>query len=1499
MTRRRKQNTNIQKVIQKLFREFWKLAASFTNSLLDWLMRGLLITGTRQQRQQKAKAGFILPTVTMLLVVVALVIGSILLRTGSRTNQVISERNQQIIYNAATPAVDRAKAKLEFLFRQDDRLPQGTPSESRLMSMLLNDGQNNVEHLDTNPYKLQDETQLDLDGGGLDPAWSFKMDTNADGSPDTTVAYSIVFKTRDPLVSDENDPNPPPPAIDRTKKDKEKAAKLVVRNGPIIAEDTIDPGCQRLNLQPEAGWDLAGTATLLKTFQVNAVVVSNQGAGNRTIVTQEYQQDRELARGNRWGAWFRDDLHLYPGDTFNWNGAMHTEGSLMVGGSNTVTGFLISSPKSCVYDPKSNSEITIRRITPDTQTNNQSLPEFYGQMVNGDLANDTTGTTGSKFHIQAASPDESSANVAINEQKDSVISGNPSQIALDPVKLFTEDISQSRDPDDRSNKNRSVAEWRRADNPKISNDRIKAISDSKPPYVDDTYRADDRLGPKPRYRIGEGIDDVTLSPSRQNGTKIDSAGLTGEQVTRLTTNTVLPTDTQYKKLGLDGYWERRAKLEGLRIIVGQRLELGNPFGWEGNNDPLYPLYDDSTLPNPIPHQQQQRRTLRDNLAAVQATAVYHQGQGNSDQPVACVATTAHPGTNYSILQSRNFSTQNGQLLSNFFTGKGTNGWEYQPPSDPNLGGKWNDALNNLARFAGEVDGAFPPIKQDRVYPYSYLSMWGNFSNLRRAMDPSQFNNSIADNSYKQTAACTMGMLARNIEDIRKKVTDDVIATNPFSTWATRLESPTPALPTNPTADNLFDAVSTDQTQQQNARLYSLFEQIKRDRKYGFAPIPSAPSGDPEIKKYQYRVQFVSSYPFGGITYKNTTPTPTASPPEKQDLSLSCNIDTGTGGNNYFGLGAPSTWGTGAAAEDKEKQFIRLAVTLCSNGRPKFPSLYYLFPTQNHGRGITGNPDNIDNTELYISKTNSRGISTGGDFAAFNDGEIASIALTAQNNLSDFKVPAETNSPDPSLRPNALGIFTRGANTPTNTTGTWPNFDGYVSLLDSGIFDGREMMSLRVLDLDLQLLRNKSFGSDRWLPNSGIIYAFREDAVREDAISRPGSGDYTDPNNPIRTNATNPNDPKDPNLKENKVSPKPVDFYPDPDRRPYGFRLRNGSELSRPDIPGKYTQRGLTFISDNSVFIQGDFNKHSQQEFNDTNGFYNRSDLNTNFATSANDTWRPSEILADAITLLSKDFRDGNIASGLSGVEDLPPSASGRSKQHSYRAQNSTDDRSEIWVREDGSAVIGNDWTKANAAIPIKIFRDGNPKTCSGFSLIPCTPAPTPPDVNVNFATQNRRDKLNKAVQTQINATLVSGIVPARRKQGNGGFQNFPRFLEHWGSVNMGISGSFIQLNFSTAATAPFEQEAWEPDAPLPSSDDQYRWYYEPPSRVWGYDVGLQYAPAGPVSRRLVPVGAPRSEFYEEPKANDPYVCMLRKAIAGRETYNEPSPIVEQECQPVP
>ena len=83
----------------------------------------------------------------------------------------------------------------------------------------------------------------------------------------------------------------------------------------------------------------------------------------------------------------------------------------------------------------------------------------------------------------------------------------------------------------------------------------------------------------------------------------------------------------------------------------------------------------------------------------------------------------------------------------------------------------------------------------------------------------------------------------------------------------------------------------------------------------------------------------------------------------------------------------------------------------------------------------------------------------------------------------------------------------------------------------------------------------------------------------------------------------------------------------------------------------------------------------------------------------------------------------------------------------------------------------------------------------------------------------------------------------------------------------------MQLNFSTYATAPFDQDSWEPGNPANGSKENIK-YYSPPNRRWGYDVGLQYAPAGPVAERFVTPSNTRSEYSRQLALDDPYVNNL-------------------------
>ena len=312
---------------------------------------------------------------------------------------------------------------------------------------------------------------------------------------------------------------------------------------------------------------------------------------------------------------------------------------------------------------------------------------------------------------------------------------------------------------------------------------------------------------------------------------------------------------------------------------------------------------------------------------------------------------------------------------------------------------------------------------------------------------------------------------------------------------------------------------------------------------------------------------------------------------------------------------------------------------------------------------------------------------------------------------------------------------------------------------------------------------------------------------------------------------------------------------------------------------------MTFISDNPVYIVADncaFNLHSTNSVTSTptcsnpnnnrieefttllndnwNNFYTRNDLNTSFAR-AGDTWRPAEIISDAVTILSPNFVDGSIAEGIRRDD-----VSGTS---SYRSLNAPDNGNQPWLREDSSGSTSND---VNHASPIRISRNGFPQYGTAGTRYGRDDTRT----YLNFT--NGKPLINPSNNVRVNATIISGLVPSRAEQSYGGFHNFPRFIENWnpGSRrNVYISGAFVQLNFSTSATAPFDQDSWEPGN---AAQNQERIpYYGAPGRLWGYDVGLQYAPPPPAAERFVTPSNTRSEFYRELPLDDSYVLNLRCA----------------------
>ncbi|WP_157867378.1 hormogonium polysaccharide biosynthesis protein HpsA [Gloeothece citriformis] len=1314
-------------------------------------------TFKKQFRGILSPKGFVLPTMTMVLLVFSLVVGSILLRTSQYTTDVIANRESEVIYNSATPAIERAKTKIEYLFKRDPSFPNTVPSAKFLQNLMLpNEDEDNI-------YTLPDETRIDINGdGNRDNAWSYKTDLDGDGT-DEVVAYSIIINNK----TDDG-------TVDLESSDEEKARKLLTRTGPLSIQGKNNSGeCDLPSLVPEEGWYSINQASLRKNFQVDAVVVNPKDT-NKAIATLEFQQDRQLDRGNKWGVWFRYDLELYPGPNFSWNGSMYTGGNIIWGHNKDETRFhnyLISSPNSCFYTEDA-SEIAV------AQVEEEGVVRFQGQVINGAPAPEGSadyfaGSSLIDIYPGSGEAPTDTDNEAdyykqeLNKESDSVDddleTGSAYDFSLDPLVLFTEDKSESRYAADPSNQSIRSADWAES---QLAKRMINKWA--KTPYVDDFYRADNRWGPKPKDGIG--------------------APQFGQLTTEATQITKDPASGIAEDVGLDGYWERRARYQGLRVIVGQRLELGNRFGWGGNNDPLYPQSNSYVETNVNRNNlARQRRTLRDNLAAVQATLIYHSAH-NKDFPVATLATTVHNGTSELRNNSTTFSNLTiggvSRVKTDFLTGEGTNGWEFNPPGNVTTQADFKakidqtsdplrKALSNLAHFAGDPDGAFPPKQElststDKiVHPYPYLTMWGDFSNLRRVIalldEGTDYDAlSIADQTTLQTASATLGLLAYNLKNAKEGV-----------------------------------------------GMEEEYKQIERDRTLGFR--------------------------------NGTSPSCTSDCPDK----------------------------------------------------PKYPSLYYIFPVSNHDQ-VTDQP----NTEEYI-----------------RDSYIQSKNTNPTDPNIYKQIEIDDIVDDIALQPRAQADWvlpTFPTDTSTGNKITFNNGDGttttyYTAFLDKAFYDGRQLMQVRVLDLDLKLLKEESdeIGGQSWLSDSGIVYAFREDAVREDGIARPASSTWdnckteTDLLSATCRMNTNVNNPKDPPINpETGISPKPIDFYPDPDRRPYGFRLKNGADLSRSG-----TTKGLSFISDNPIYLQGDFNLHrysddSVEEFTDTlnisndssdtidaydttnwDNFYDRSDLNTNFARVNDDTWRPSEILGDAVSILSNSFCDGTFEDGMRNNNDSCPAGNS-----SYRNSVLARAGNNFWVRENSQDLPDS----LNSSIRVnrnniiqRVDTSVTPNTSSNFNnyrAIYDEDREKPPDDS---------RELNKAdVDTEVNLVLISGLVPSRKDQSYGGLHNFPRFLQNW-NVNsnqkniLSMKGSFFQLNFSTYATAPYDQDAWEPGQTIPDNAVANE-FFGAPQRQWGYDVALQYTPPSPVVDRFVEVSNLRNEFYQRVAADDPYIMLLRCASVDKD-----------------
>lgn len=98
-------------------------------------------------------------------------------------------------------------------------------------------------------------------------------------------------------------------------------------------------------------------------------------------------------------------------------------------------------------------------------------------------------------------------------------------------------------------------------------------------------------------------------------------------------------------------------------------------------------------------------------------------------------------------------------------------------------------------------------------------------------------------------------------------------------------------------------------------------------------------------------------------------------------------------------------------------------------------------------------------------------------------------------------------------------------------------------------------------------------------------------------------------------------------------------------------------------------------------------------------------------------------------------------------------------------------------------------------------------------------------LSVNWSDANSSDDLDSRVAkpTTVNAAILTGVVETTKGKYSGGMENFPRFLEKWGSANtLTYNGSMVKMFPSQYAT-----NAWGLSG-----------VYDPPKRNWAYDLNF-------------------------------------------------------------
>lgn len=1123
---------------KNLFQSVQRLGRSIVKGVMNWLLRVLVRLWGHPSRL--TQAGFVLPTVVMVMLVVTLLTTAIVFRSFDRAKNASNFRVNQAVLNAATPALDRATAKIEEMFK-DPEMPRGTPADEAMDNVFNKD-----------KYTFEDENRLLLSDGTntIGTAWRFPVDTDGDGLFDSFTLYGIYYRS---------------PQTGTGGSDRERSP-LEARTPPMD-DSATRPACDALGtsatLVGTNGWYRVG-GKLKKSFfaYVATVPITNYQDlglspqeyenynGNQGFSALEYQRDIERIPLSNNAILYEGDVQMASGPDFRVNGRIFTNGNLLLKEFNSgdTELFQVSSRNSCFYEVE-NSQIVVggnygygtteNPANNPAQNNPIDIHLFQGTKDSNDPNLDNTLTTANQSVTAAA------ADIAYNTQayeRRIAHLVNETDIRINSTFSVTGDPANgdakvnSNDPDEVKERVENLINnpANPLENP---DDQRQARRDALEIY----FRNRTRRVAYAEVPYGTTENIASVSPVKD----------AGDNSLRPPNDWMFPYDPSDGKTA-DGFSELPLKeSEGGLLPKATAFEIQEETQKEN-------FVGDRVL-------------IGNNLPALW----YDQDTQEfvSEEPQEIVGTTWNQGEGTRARKSRV------RALDDLDTIARDGFWENAAAQIPE---KLLDGVGGLRIVTGA--GVYLPYDDDIVTTASPV-VWPD----------------------------TMPMILPPYVDA---ATVGAPSWLPGGTWPQDINGDDrPYLKMRATAVYHYTNHEQGKKPKPIACVATYYDPTNRNTARNPQRLRTTPTTPPHLvllpnPTYDLSNEFVGT---------------------KIDFTTRPNAQTATGdytdtGNSFNGItfGPPTTNASGAVSDHLDYQ----ASLVYPNGRKVNQLLADALSKASEDDRTLAEQAAIDSTicglQIY--------------------GKVSD-----QNTWGDIKNPTEQPTSGYRIRHGTIKetafLDARQVKLIDDNFDAEDRLNSLTSRYDLPI-EQRYPLEVRATVIDLEKLRaagttpslfGNTFDEREYLfPNSGIIYATRDDAL--------------------------------PDASNTSANESRTDFKLDPTRRPSGIMLINGSKLGRRSGGAKTfaeVEKGLILASNLPVYVKSEFNPHRKAdtkdligEFadlipdNDTpaNAFYSRDDFEEQFACrkgderlekcTIGDDWRAATIISDAATLLSPSFREG-------------------------------------------------------------------------------------------------------------------------------------------------------------------------------------------------------------------------------------------------------------------